>query len=79
MPGSIWRPEHASTAGALISRLLDAGKPVAVMPSGVDLAPKGAGEGLLIVGDSSPSSIPAAHALIGAVRRSQIKPERNVP
>jgi hypothetical protein len=79
LPGSIWRPEHKSTAGALISRLLDAGKPVAVMPSGVDLAPKGAGDGLLIVGDGSNSSIPVAEALMGALRRSQIKPERNMP
>jgi putative intracellular protease/amidase len=79
LPGSIWRSEHKSTAGALISRLLDAGKPVAVMPSGVDLAPKGAGDGLLIVGDGSRSPIPVAQALMGALRRSQIKPERNVP
>ena len=74
LPGSIWRPEHKSSAGALISRLLDAGKPVAVMPSGIDLAPKGAGEGLLIVGDSSHSPAPAAQALMSAA-----KPERNTP
>jgi hypothetical protein len=79
LPGSIWQPEHASTAGALIARLLDAGKPVAVMPSGVDLAPKGAGGGLLIAGDGSKSPIPVAEALMGALRRSQIKPERSVP
>jgi hypothetical protein len=79
LPGSIWQPEHKTTAGALIARLLDAGKPVAVMPSGVDLAPKGAGNGLLIVGDGSKSPIPVAHALLGAIKRSQIKPERNLP
>jgi hypothetical protein len=79
LPGSIWRPQHERTAGALISRLLDAGKPVAVMPSGVDLVPKGTGDGLLIVGDGSKSSIPVAEALIGALRRAQIKPERNLP
>jgi putative intracellular protease/amidase len=79
LPGPIWRPEHKSSAGALISRLLDAGKPVAVMPSGIDLAPKGTSEGLLIVADGSKSPIPAAQALIGAIRRSQLKPERNVP
>jgi len=79
LPGSIWQPDHKSSAGALISRLLDAGKPVAVMPSGVDLAPKGASEGLLIVGDGLKSPIPAAQALMGAVRQLQIKPERNVP
>jgi hypothetical protein len=79
LPGSIWRPEHKSTAGALIARLLDAGKPVAVMPSGIDLAPKGAGEGLLIVADSSKSSVAVAQALMGVIGRGQIKPERSVP
>jgi hypothetical protein len=78
LPGAIWRPEHRHSAGALISRLLDAGKPVAVMPSGVDLAPKGAGDGLLIVGDSSKSSVPVAQALLGVIGPSPIKPERNV-
>ena len=79
LPGSIWQPQHQNTAGALIARLLDAGKPVAVMPSGVDLVPKGTGDGLLIVGDGSKSSIPIAEALMGALKRSQIKPERNLP
>jgi hypothetical protein len=76
LPGSIWQPQHQSTAGALIAKLLDAGKPVAVMPSGVDIIPKGTGDGLLIVGDGS--SIPIAEALMGALKRSQIKPERNL-
>ena len=53
-------------------------KPVAVIPSGVDLVPKGTGDGLLIVGDGSKSSIPIAQALMGALKRSQIKPERNM-
>ena len=79
LPGSIWRPEQKHSAGALISRLLDAGKPVAVLPSGIDLTPKGASEGLLIIGDGSKSPIPAAEALMGAIRQLQIKPERNVP
>jgi hypothetical protein len=79
VPGPIWRPEHESTAGALIGRLLDAGKPVAIMPSGLDLAPKGAGDGLVIVGDGAKSPIPVAQALMGALRRPQVKPERNVP
>lgn len=73
LPDSIWRPEYKSSAGALIARMLDAGKPVAVMPSGIDLTPKGAGEGLLIVGDHSKSPVPIAQALIGAVRGLQIK------
>jgi hypothetical protein len=79
LPDPVWRPEHDSSAGALIAKLLDAGKPVAVMPSGIDLAPNGAGEGLLIVGDGSNAPVPAAQALMGAVTRLQIKTERNVP
>jgi hypothetical protein len=79
VPGSIWQPEHTNTAGALIARLLDAGRPVAVMPSGVDLAPKGSSDGLLIVGDGSKSPIPVAHALLGAMGRPPTKPERNLP
>jgi hypothetical protein len=79
LPDAIWRPTHECSAGALISRLLDAGKPVAVMPSGIDLAPKGTGEGLLIVGDGSKSSVPAAQALMGVVRQLQIKSEGKAP
>jgi hypothetical protein len=79
LPDSIWRPEHKSSAGALIARMLDAGKPVAVMPSGIDLTPKGAGEGLMIVGDHSKSPVPIAEALIGAVRGLQIKIKREQP
>jgi putative intracellular protease/amidase len=79
VPGSIWQPEHRNTAGALIARLLDVGKPVAVTPSGVNLAPKGASNGLLIVSDGSKSPVTAAHALLGAIGRPPIKPERNVP
>jgi hypothetical protein len=79
LPDAIWRPTHKRSAGALISRLLDAGKPVAVMPSGIDLAPKGAGEGLLIVGDGSKSPVAAAQALMGAVRQLQIKSEGKAP
>jgi putative intracellular protease/amidase len=77
LPDSIWRPEHEGSAGALISRLLDAGKPVAVLPSGVNLAPNGAGDGLLIVGDSSKSPIPAAQALMAAVRQTHPKSKGN--
>jgi hypothetical protein len=76
-PGAIWQSDHKSAAGALLSRLLDAGKPVAIMPSDIELAPKGAGEGLLIAADGAHAPIPAAQALMGALRQLQIKPERN--
>jgi hypothetical protein len=79
LPGPIWRSEPKNPAGALIAKLLEAGKPVAVMPSGLDLAPRGAGEGLLIIGDDSNSSIPAAEALMSAIRKMPIQPERNAP
>jgi hypothetical protein len=77
LPGAIWRSGYDHSPGALIARLLGAGKPVAIMPSGIELAPKGAGEGLLIIGDVSKSSVPVALALLGALKSSLIKPERN--
>jgi hypothetical protein len=77
LPGAIWRSGHHHSPGALIARLLGAGKPVAIMPSGIELAPMGAGNGLLIVGDISKSSVPIAYALLGALKSSQIKTERN--
>jgi hypothetical protein len=77
-PGAIWRPTSDNSAAGLIARLLDAGKPVAVLPSGVDLDPKGASDGLLIVGDGSKSSVMVARALLGALREPHIKPERNL-
>jgi len=71
------REEDPSSVRATM-RKQELGKPVAVMPSGFDLAPKGASEGLLIMGDGSKSPIPAPSA-DGRVRQLQIKPERNVP
>lgn len=70
VPDAIWRPEHAGSAGALIARFLDAGKPVAVIPSCLDLTPKGTGRGQLFVGDVSESSLPLAEALMGAIGHS---------
>ncbi|WP_426407822.1 transporter [Bradyrhizobium ganzhouense] len=72
LPGAVWRPELHTTAGALIAKLLAAGKPVAVMPSGIDLAPVGTGAGLLIIGDETKSSIAIARALLGAIGQSHI-------
>jgi hypothetical protein len=77
LQGAIWRSGHNHSPSALIARLLGAGKPVAIMPSSIELAPKGAAEGLLIVGDVSKSSVMVAHALLGALKSKQIKPERN--
>jgi hypothetical protein len=78
LPGPIWRTDQPSFAGVIVARLLEMGKPVAVLPSGVDLAPTGAGEGLLIIGDGAKAPNAAADALIGVIRQQQIKPERNV-
>jgi putative intracellular protease/amidase len=78
LPGPIWRADQSGSAGALLSKLLETGKPVAVLPSGVDLVPKGAGEGLLIIGDGANAPNAAAEALMGAIRQHQIKPERKV-
>ncbi|PZV37170.1 transporter [Mesorhizobium kowhaii] len=66
-PGSIWRQEHKSPAASLIADFLVAAKPVAIMPSGLDLMPHGTAEGLLISGDSARTPLLAAHALIGVL------------
>ena len=51
----------------MIADFLGAAKPVAIMPSDLDLVPHGAGRGLLITGDSAGTALLAAHALIGAL------------
>ena len=66
-PGPIWRRQHDATGAALIADFLAAGKPVAVIPSNVDLVPRGTAEGLLITGDSAGTPLLAAHALVGAL------------
>jgi hypothetical protein len=64
-PGAIWR--NPNPAGALIAALLKAGKPVAVIPSNLDLSPLGVGDGLLIMGDREATPVLAAQALLGAL------------
>jgi putative intracellular protease/amidase len=78
-PGSIWSSEHTDTAGSLLSRLLESGKPAAVLSGGFDLAPNGAGAGVLIIAESPNASILVAQALLGAVSHLQTTPERNTP
>jgi putative intracellular protease/amidase len=79
LPGAVWRPELRTAAGALVARLLAAGKPVAVMPSGIDLASDGTSAGLLITADETKSSIAIAQALLGAIGQSHSKPDRSLP
>lgn len=67
--GAPWRATDPQAAGALVARLLAAGRPVAVIPAPRDLAPHGAGEGLLIAGDHLASPLQAAQALLGALPR----------
>jgi len=57
----------ADVARGLVSDLLAAGKPVAVVPSDARLSPLGPLEGLLIVGDKAWSPPLAAKALLAAI------------
>ena len=57
----------AAAAHNLVTALLAAGKPVAVVPSNLLLAPQGPLEGLLIIGDQARSPPLAARALLGAL------------
>jgi hypothetical protein len=76
-PDRVWSPKHKDSAGALLSLLLEAGKPVAILSSCFGLAPNGAGAGVVIIAESASSSILAARALLGAVSHPQITSERN--
>jgi putative intracellular protease/amidase len=51
----------------LVTALLAAGKPVAIVPSDLLLAPRGPLEGLLIIGDQARSPSLAAKALLAAL------------
>lgn len=67
-PGPIWEAERRCIAGALIAAFLDTGKPVAVIPSALELAARGAAAGLIITGDDAAASLRAARALLGALK-----------
>jgi putative intracellular protease/amidase len=78
-PDPVWSPEQNDSAGALLSRLLEAGKPVAILSCGFGLAPKGAGAGVVIIAESTHSSNSAAQALLGAISYQQVTSQRNTP
>jgi putative intracellular protease/amidase len=64
--GSVW-DNGSHSAEALIGRFLEAGKPVATTPSGIDLTPLGAANGLVIVSDGGPALSLAVRALLAAI------------
>ncbi|HQS45629.1 MAG TPA: transporter [Xanthobacteraceae bacterium] len=66
-PGAIWRDAHANRAAEVIAAFLTAGRPVAAVPAGIDLAPMGSDEGLVIIADSDGAVLKAAHALLAAL------------
>jgi len=69
--GSIWDGDNLGVA-SVIKAFLTSRKPLALVPgSDLDVAPDGAGAGLLIVGDSEESSLLAAHALIKVVQEQR--------
>jgi hypothetical protein len=72
-PGALWRDADRNSAAALIAQFLQAGKPVAVLPSLLDIVPNGAGDGLLILGDGTwPPSAAAAALLAAAASQFEI-------
>jgi hypothetical protein len=60
-------PTDAAAALDLVTALLAAGKPVAVVPSNLYRSPEGPLEGLLIIGDQARSPPLAAKALLAAL------------
>jgi putative intracellular protease/amidase len=60
--GAIWKQPGS---GRVVSQFLEAGKPVAIIAgAGVEISPRGADNGLLIIGESKASPLLAARALI---------------
>jgi hypothetical protein len=73
-PGALRRDADRNSAGALIGQFLQAVKPVAVLPCPLDILPKGAGDGLLILGDGAwPPSAAVAALLAAAARQFEIR------
>lgn len=65
--GPIWRTREQTPAGELMTRFLEAGKPVGVLLGELDLSPDGAGDGLLIIGDGRQRTTTAAQAFLSAL------------
>lgn len=76
LPGPIWRSEDEASVEALIGRFLKSGKPVAIIPSVLDLAPHGAGDGLLITGEAAGSARLAAQTLLAAAQAQAAAQDR---
>jgi putative intracellular protease/amidase len=67
-PNTIWRDADPCSSASIIARFLRHGKPVAVAPGTCDLAPFGAGDGLLIIGGSLEAPVLAAKALLAMLK-----------
>lgn len=65
--GPIWT-QDTDPAAAMIGRFLDSGKPVAVIPSHIDIEPLGSHLGLLILGEGNQSPAQTAKALLGVLQ-----------
>jgi hypothetical protein len=66
--GPIWRSAQEGSAEGMLAQFLAVGKPVAVIPSILDLSPYGSGKGLLITGEAAEAALLAAHALFAATQ-----------
>lgn len=64
--GALWKDGVRSSAAELVARFLQAGKPAAVLSNLIDIAPKGAGDGLLILADGAQPPTAIVPALLTA-------------
>ncbi|WP_276122048.1 type 1 glutamine amidotransferase family protein [Pararhizobium qamdonense] len=65
--GPLWEEGNQGTALVLAS-LLEGGRPVAIIPgNAVPVSPRGAANGLLMIGDANDAPVMAAHALLKIV------------
>ena len=71
-PERLWRHPDNNSPASIIASFLTSGKPVAIIPGMLDLAPFGADSGLLIVGGSLEAPGLAARALLTIVQKPSL-------
>ncbi|AZO82172.1 MULTISPECIES: hypothetical protein [unclassified Bosea (in: a-proteobacteria)] len=78
IPGALWQTDTNTPAATLIAQFMNAAKAVVILTDQIDIAPDGAGHGLLILGGRDWPPEAAVLALLAAIRPRQTR-EGDVP
>lgn len=73
IPGAIWQSQTNTPAAALIAQFMKAAKAVVILTDQIDIAPDGAGQGLLILGGRDRPPEAAVLALLAAIEPRQFR------